>query len=181
MRVKINLQRNTATSLLKVKILPVLMLPLLFMFTGCFEKEISCNHESIKDIVKEITQDELALEITCLQRVEENGNDMAPIMVQGVLNMCKVMLNMGSFMKNDGLDELHRIHADIQEQVSNGIFELTDIRTIKKDKELSRVECKATLGVTLSKNKKYYSREIEYTAQFSDNKEKIYVEIVNND
>jgi len=159
------------------------LLIFILAFTGCMEskKEISCSQKPVEDLVKEIIQDDLAREITCLKQVEQNIKNnkdadsfiSSELMSNMAVNMCIVMFD--TILKNNSNDMI-AIYEDNKKKINSNSFNLTGIRTTDKNEELSQVECKATVGVNLS-DFENYSKELVYTAQLSDNGKEIYVEI----
>jgi hypothetical protein len=141
--------------------------------SGCFEESVSCSAEEVKGILKEIVLPE-----TKESMIAQLLNEKSPISGTLYLSMKKLGDIYGTNSKlseMQGLETLTEIQKKVENEYTNVIFSLDDIRTLLKDKELNKVEC---IGkVTIKTNNYELIYDVGYNAQLGDDKKKIFVEV----
>ena len=160
----------------------------LFLLTGCFEEEMTCQNEVAHSLVKELAQQQVANDIVMAKY--DSGAYGEPNMfirnmiigAEGNFEGINMLFNGfgDSKAKKDGKENLFTLlqkeQTRIQSELNETHFSLSSILTKEKNKELSKVECAATLGVSFENQNYNYSTA--YTAQLTDDKKEVMVELL---
>ena len=159
---------------------------LLIGFSGCLGEDISCSEETVQELVKELTQEDITNNIFLMKY--QNGdygetNMVTSSMIMGANGNIEVLHNFLGGYGETGEDLANSIYGKLLEGKKELVKSLTldsisldTFLTTAKDKELSKVECTATINISHESNT--YSFNTEYTAQLTDDKEQVYVEVV---
>lgn len=151
-------------------------------FTGCFEEEIACNSQPVQELVHEISsdtiKDKLAIKKFVAANKKEGGDSFTDNMINsGAMDNFYIMLFQTQ--KNEKGSKVYNIYQEVENEFKSHKFSLNDLRTISKDKELDKVECVGIIHISLQSTS--FDFNVEYTAQLTDNKEKVYVELLSLD
>jgi len=142
---------------------------------GCLDSnsEISCSGETETVLVGEIilptVKDKLMVQII---NETDPENEMAGLLYGMKKNMAITLGQEPDFSK---IKNYESSLATVEKEFSKYVFNLTDIRTTSKDKELNKVECVGTANIQLENYSVDYA--ITYNAQLGDDKENVYVEV----
>lgn len=154
--------------------------------TGCLGEDISCNEETTQELVKEITQTGVINSIF-LSKYQNGDYGESDFMTMSLLNGSggnikalgelygydKIKTNKNG--KKPTMAVLYDNYIEFEKNFKNPTVSLDSFMTTAKDKELSKVECSATLNVVYENNT--YSFDTSYTAQLTDDKKQVFVEV----
>lgn len=153
------------------------------LLTGCLNEKkdkISCSDVKVKELVEDlmITQskedyvDVYMDKMTTIKKSNDPKDEMKEAMTSALIKSMATMM-MGEEQKKKMVEKINT-------EFNNYKFTLNDIRTIKNEKELNRVECQGVVKISLDNN---YSigYNISYNGQLTDNLEKVYAEIIKSE
>jgi len=144
-----------------------------FQVTGCSKEEITCDNQTVKELIKQLSEEEVINRILFNEYIyDANVTDL--ILNQYDNNsMVQAALAIG---KTNKMTRIYEPYKKLKDgYINNLIFKINDLRTTSKNKELKKVECSAISSYNVFN----YTLDlyIDYTAQRTDNGEKIYVQI----
>ena len=159
--------------------------------TGCLDNgdEISCSEATVQDILTDILKPELPDKIYTKKYLNGDygkSNFMLDAMVQGAGGFENLSKNPMFKLMEDSKDKKENIFTKILNNYKEfkEKFKTTNILydsflTTSKDKELSKVICKATATVVIDNSN--YKFDLQYNAQLTDDKKEVYVEVTSFD
>lgn len=154
--------------------------------TGCTGEDISCNEETTQALVKQITEPSVINSIF-LSKYQNGDYGEADFMTMSLLNgsggNLKALGELYGFNKiktdkngkKPKMAVLYDNYIEFEKNFKNPTVSLDSFMTTAKDKELSKVECSATLNVVYENNT--YSFDTSYTAQLTDDKKQVSVQV----
>lgn len=153
------------------------------LLTGCLNEKkdkISCSDVKVKELVedlmiaksKEDYVDVYMDKMTTIKKSNDPKDEMKEAMAAALIKSMATMM-MGEEQKK-------KIVEKINTEFNNYKFTLNDIRTIKNEKELNRVECQGVVKISLDNNYSV-SYNTSYNGQLTDNLEKVYAEIIKSE
>ena len=178
---------------MKIKILNIIFIGILGIgFSGCLNKdEITCNEETVQSTVKEIIEPTIQSKIFVskvnngdykdFQGMETNTFNILLSQVGGSMEalLKHPIFTNGLLSSNKEVGGLTRkiltTFLSFESEFKTHSVELNDFLTTKKEKELSRVECASEVKIDF--DNQIYNFNIEYTAQLTDDKKEVYVEV----
>ncbi len=170
--------------MLKKIITGSLFCALLIGFSGCFEEEMTCNNETAQGIVNELSEPTLLNAIFIKKSMAGEYGEANPLLL-GMLSgedgdIASNINFMSSMFANEKkptpfIEDIQKNLDILKEDLKSAKFSIDSFMTTQKDKELGKVECSATAHYKL--NEVIYDFDTTYTAQFTDNREQIVVEL----
>jgi hypothetical protein len=139
-------------------------------FSGCFNKDVSCSDSQVKEMVKNATQGNVIIDMMAYDVLKKDNKPITPMN----LAMAKLTMTMGIAAAGDN-PKIKKIVDSYKEKYKNVDFELKDIRTDSKNKEIQKVTCSATAV--------YYFKDynitanVNYIVQKTDDGKKLFVEV----
>lgn len=161
------------------RLIPLIAISILL--TGCLNEnkdKISCSDKQVKEAIEDLMiskskEDYIDVYMTKMTTTQNsNGADKEMVEATKAYGLLKLM-----GMEMLGGEQKKKIVEKINTEFNNYKFILSDIRTIKNEKELNRVECQGVVKISLDNNYSV-SYNISYNGQLTDNLEKVYVEII---
>jgi hypothetical protein len=151
---------------------------IIILFTGCLkEEEVNCNDSAVQGLIQEIISESLIDKIVFKKAIREKKKEpdykSNPFMTEEFMEGMFILMIMQE--KNKEGSVINKLYKQTLSEIKAQTFSLTDVMTTKKEKELSRVECKANLNIGLQSGN--YTFDIVYNAQLTDDKESIFVEV----
>lgn len=165
----------------------VIALILAIGFSGCLGDDISCDEQTTQDLVIEITQSSIIDNIFLAKYKNGDyveGDIYSDMIIQGSLSQgtFKEMANLYGFnkLKNDDKEKpklaiIYDQYIDFEKNFDLSGITMESFITTAKNKELSKVECSATINVEYENNT--YSFNTDYTSQLTDDKKEVYVQV----
>ncbi len=153
--------------------------------TGCLGEDISCSGENTQSLVKQITEPNVINSIFLSKY--QNGdygetNMVTSSMLAGANGDIEALSSFLGGYGKDGKDLANSVYGkllegkkELKKTFKSSNISLDSFITTAKDKELSKVECSATLNVVYENNT--YSFDTTYTAQLTDDKKEIFVQV----
>lgn len=171
----------------KIMVYGVVILLTSILLTGCFKQEITCNDETAQSLVHDLTKEQ-AVDLILVQSVKngkfrkkdktqkdtDKADPFAEYMMQSGA-MDNLILFMIEAEKNKEGSPLNKKYKELQQKIKTAKFSMTDFLTTKKDKDLNKVECRATTNYKIGSDT--YSFDTTYSAQLSDDGKKVYVKM----
>ena len=155
----------------KKLILLSLSIPIFLSLSGCFGEELSCSSENVSELVEKhavaYAQEQFIADV---MRKEQS---FSSLMFSAMIEYER--LGMGS-KDPSNLEGYPEANSEMEKAFKTYSFSLHDVRTTAKDKEINKLECVA--GVTVEAKDDIFEYTLHYNAQLGDDKEKIYVDVL---
>lgn len=142
-------------------------------FSGCGSSEVSCGGETEVGILETITLPNIKDKF-----IADTMNEKDSFSGTMYLTAKQLAESMNTGRNPSDMEGFKEANTTMEKEFKSYKFSLHDIRTTSKDKELNKVECVGKITVELGSYSMNYENVV-YKAQLGDDKENVYVEVVN--
>lgn len=144
----------------------------LLTFTGCMDKDITCNDDAIKEKVIDLTNPSLEEQLIMMNIKETSG--MQDLLSYALIKQTEALGIEANYSKIKDYDKFKK---NANEFVSTARYEFKNVTTTMKDENLNKIECKSELIYSLN-NSLPIEFKVNYLAQLSDDKKSTNIEVL---
>lgn len=149
---------------------------MIIVTAGCFDKTPTCSDEDVKELAAQIYKDYVKESI---KEVEQYKSAMSMFGLN--INELKSYFVMNKNMTPEEADLIVYFLQLDEDSVDKLHITIDNILSTNIDKSIKKCSCRATFKVQDFIKNKQFEKEFDYTAQLSDDKKHIYVELLSND